>query len=377
MHIMHVITALPVGGAQTVLRQLVTREIPGCRMSVVSLMDLDVVGAELQAAGIEVRTLGMRAGGLDVGALWRLRRLIHQTRPDRVQTWLYHADLLGGLAARLAGVREVYWNLRNSDLHPATSKRSTRTIVRLLAALSGWLPRRIVCCAVVARDIHVALGYDPARFVLIDNGVDLDRFRPDPAAGEVVRRALSVAADRRLVGHVARFHPQKDHAGLLAAAVHVLAGDPAVEFVLAGDGVDWANPAFAALWPAGAPRERVHALGRRGDVPALLAACQLAVSSSAAGEAFPNMVVEAMACGVPCVVTDCGDSTRIVGETGWVVPVRDSAALAASIQAALRDPAGLARRGRAARARAEAEFGLDRMLARYAALYGVEARSST
>jgi len=372
--IVHVITALPVGGAQTVLRQLVARQRElGCAMSVVSLADLGEVGARIRAEGTEVRALGMRPAMPDPLALARLVGWLRQLRPDAVQTWLYHGDLLGGLAARLAGVPRLYWNLRQSDLDPAGSRWLTMQVVRACARLSRRLPDLIVCCSEASREVHAAAGYDAARMRVIDNGVDIARYRPDPAAPVAVRAELGLAPGTPLVGLVARYHPQKDHAGFLAAAGAVARARPEVRFLLCGEAVDAGNAELAGLVARHGLQGQVHLLGIRGDVPRIDAALDLAVLSSSFGEGFPNVAVEAMAAGVPCVVTDVGDAARIVGETGWVVPRRDPAALGAAMLAALADPAERLRRGAAARERALARFDLTRMLAAYGRLYRGEA----
>jgi len=369
-HVLHVITALPVGGAQSQLYELARhRTALGVDMSVVSLAERGPMGERLAALGVAVEGLGMRPARLEPGSCWRLARLIRRRRPDAVQTWLYHADLVGGLAARAAGVPRVYWNIRQTDLSSAACRWGTRAVARACAWLSASLPDAIVCNSQAALGVHAAFGYASGRLCLIDNGVDLERFRPDPDAGARLRQSLALPAGSRLIGLAARYHPHKDHAGFLAAAAAVARARADAVFVLCGEDVDEGNAALAALIARHDLARRVRLLGSRTDMPGLLAAFDLAVSASFS-EGSPNALIEAMAAGTPCVATDVGDCARVLGDTGWLAPAQDPPALAAALLSALAVPtAERARRGAAARRRAEDRFAIDAMLRAYARLY--------
>ncbi|MCK9241490.1 glycosyltransferase, partial [Desulfocurvus sp.] len=331
IRVLHLITGLNTGGAEMMLTKLVAGMDPaGFEPHVVTLLGEGPLAARVRAAGASVESLGLARGRVAPSAVWRLTRLLRRVRPDVVQTWLYHADLLGLVAARLARVGRVVWNLRCSNMDFAHSGRLTRYTVAACARLSS-LPDAVVANSRVAVDVHRALGYRPRRVEVIPNGFDMHRFAPDPAARGSVRAELGVAPGAPLVGMVARFDPQKDHATFLRAARAVADARPDAQFVLLGDGVQADNPEMAALVRAAAPGLRPHLLGRRDDVARLAAALDVAVLSSAYGEGFPNVVGEAMACGVPCVVTDTGDSAAVVGGTGRVVPPRDAPALADAV----------------------------------------------
>jgi glycosyltransferase involved in cell wall biosynthesis len=237
---------------------------------------------------------------------------------------------VGGLAAKLAGVSAIAWNIRNSDLSSAHSRRTTRAVVRANALLSGTLPGKILCCSDTARRIHVELGYREDRFHLIPNGFDLQQFRPSDQARAAVRRELGLNEDQPLIGLVARWHPQKDHPGFIRAAAALARVQPAVHFILAGAECDDANPELVRLVAEAGLAGRIHLLGPRSDIPRITAALDIATISSIFGEAFPNILGEAMACAVPCVTTDVGDAAYIVGDTGRVVPPGDHEKLAAA-----------------------------------------------
>ncbi|HEX5818290.1 MAG TPA: glycosyltransferase [Gemmatimonadales bacterium] len=367
---LHVITGLERGGAEGVLARLVIGDTAH-EHRVISLMGAGVHGATLAEAGVPVEALGMPRGRVTLQGLARLRRLIRDVAPDVVQTWMYHADLIGGTAARLAGVPAVVWGLRNAYLDPRTISASTRTVARLCARMSRHVPARIVSCSAAGAASHVAIGYDAGRMVVIHNGYDLHALAPDDEGRRRVRADWGIAPDAPLVGMVARWDPQKDHATLLAALEQLPAG-PARRcvVVLVGAGMTSENTELAALLDRHAVRSQVRLVGPRTDIRAVMSALDVHVLSSA-GEAFPNVVAEAMACGTPCVVTDVGDAAAIVGETGWVVPPRAPAALAAAVATAVAEVVegrATARR-EAARARIAERFGLDAMRRAYGALW--------
>ncbi len=369
MRLAHIITGLDTGGAERMLLRLGERLHPDFEQSVISLTGAGPVAEELRAAGVEVVALGMSPSRPNPLDLWRLTQLLQRWKPDVVQTWMYHADLVGGLAARLAGIRAVAWNIRNNDLSPEKTSPRTRALVGWLARLSGWLPARIVCCSEAARRTHVALGYADDRFQVIPNGFDLRRFSPNPEARAGVRAELGLPPEAPLIGLIARFDPQKNHAGFLAAAGSLHRQSPDVHFVLAGRDVvpgnrpllEWANAAGVSAV--------IHLLGERQDIPRLTASLDLATLASW-GEAFPNVLGEAMACGVPCVATDAGDAALIIGDCGRVVPREDMTALAAAWLELLELPATQREAlGNAARERIARHFNLDGIADRYAALY--------
>jgi glycosyltransferase involved in cell wall biosynthesis len=375
--LMHVIVGLDIGGAEMVLYRLLT-QLDRARFAahVVSLRDIGPVGRCLMADGWPVYALGMRSGGVAAlpSALVRLVGLMRTLRPRVVQTWMYHADLLGGLAAKLAGGIPVAWNLRQSNLAPQFNKRSTLLLIRACALLSHGLPARIVCGSEAARRAHARLGYARTKMCVIPNGFDLALFKPDAEARVAVRQELGLAADTPLIGVMARFDPQKNHRTFVAAAGLLHAHCPTVHFLLCGGGVTWENRALAAWIDGAGLRARCHLLGEREDMPRLTAALDVATLSSR-GEGFPNALGEAMACGVPCVATAVGDVPQIVGPTGVVVPPGDAAALAAGWRAMLAlGLAGRQRLGQAARRRIAERYSLPAVAAADERLYCALAR---
>lgn len=337
---------------------------------VISLTTLAEIGHQIQAIGIPVETLGMQPGRLPNPITFaRLVQRIKAVKPDVVHTWMYHADLIGGLAARIARVPAIAWNIRHSNLSPDQTKWSTRAVARLCAKTSHWIPDRIVCNSKTARDIHIGIGYDPKRFVILPNGFDLNCFYPDPLSRHAVRTELGIPDHAPLIGLIARFDPQKNHQGFFEAAGQLHQQQPEVHFLLAGMDIDDRNRAIQDWLQRYGVAEVTHLLGLRQDIPRLTAALDVA-SSSSYGEAFPNVIGEAMACGVPCVVTDVGDSAYIVGDTGRVVAPGDMNGMAAAWAQLLTLPESERRTlGERARARIAEHFSIDAVVKRYVAFY--------
>lgn len=370
MKIVHIITGLNVGGAEVMLRSLLQHsDRAAFESEVISLTDIGSVGRDIAALGVPVRAMQMRRGVPEPGGLMRLIRQLRQMRPDVVQTWLYHADLIGGLAARLAGIRALAWGLHISHLDAPSSKKSTLWTVKMGARLSHRLPARIVCCAHSAQRLHTEIGYAADKMTVIPNGFDGHSLRPDEAARRATRAELELDDATPLIGLVGRFHPQKDHHNFIRAAALLHARRPDAHFLLCGEGSEWSNATLRAWIDEAKLRERFHLIGRRDTAPLYPALDVLSLSSSY-GEAFPMVVGEAMSCGVPCVVTDVGDSALLVGAMGRVVAPRDAAALSAAWLELLEMPqAERQALGQQARGHIAAHYSIDAVAARYAALY--------
>ncbi len=371
MKIVHIITGLNTGGAEVMLRELLRHcPRPEFDSQVISLTDIGPIGQSIRDLGFKVSSLRMRPQLPDPGALWRLSRRLKRLKPDVVQTWLYHGDLIGGLAARLAGIDALAWGIHISQLDAPQSKKSTLATVKAGALLSPFVPKRIVCCAQSALELHERIGYDARKMQVIPNGFDLREFKPDAAARASVRSELNVPLDAALVGLIGRFHPQKDHENFLRAARIVAQSNAQTRFVLIGAGSQWSNVELSGRIESAGLKARFHLLGRRDDMPRLSAALDILALSSSYGEAFPLVVGQAMACEVPCAVTDVGDSADLVGDTGRVVAPRDPQALAQAISELL--DLGLEGRrelGKRARRRIEERFLIQSVAARYHELY--------
>ena len=368
---MHVITTLGPAGAETMLCRIASgMDTTRFENEVVSLTGILDLAERMQAIGVRVRTLGMRRNAPNPLLLIRLARWIRESKPDVIHTWMYHANLIGALAARLAGDVPVVWGIHHSAPDPRVDKRRTVQVNRICALMSRKFPARIVCCSEASLRFHKELGYDAEKLELVPNGVDLEQFRPDPIARLSVREELGIPADALLIGTAARFHPQKDHRNFIRAAEQLHKEMPEVHFLLCGLDITWQNSQLVDWIEAAGIGECCHLLGVRQDVARLFAAMDIATTSSISGEAFPVVVAEAMASRTPCVVTDVGDSALIVDKTGSVVVPGDPDALAEAWRKLLEAGPGVRHYlGMAARRRVQQHFSLAVIVDRHQAIY--------
>lgn len=330
---MHIITGLGGGGAESVLYRLCKNDLDNNKHVVVSMMGEGKYGPLLKEIGIDVYTLDMSVGKISISGLIKLYCLIRRISPDIVQTWMYHADLIGGIIARLAGIKKIFWNIRHTTLEKGVSKKSTIMIAKLCAKLSGIIPYKIICCASSALDVHADLGYKEDKLVIIKNGYELNKFTPDSEKGMVLRQSFSIE-DKIVLGMVGRYSPLKDHNNLLQSIDIV--GKQTSDFVclLVGNGLTNQNEELVEKIRQLDLSDHILLLGQRNDIPEVMNALDLHILSSMS-EGFPNVLAEAMACGTPCITTDVGDASVIVGETGWIVPPKNPEALADAILVAV------------------------------------------
>ncbi|WP_374399955.1 glycosyltransferase [Niveibacterium sp.] len=361
-----VITGLGIGGAEHALLKILSAlDRRRIAVSLVVLGRLDALAPQFCAIGIEPVFIGLRAGRWPLGEVGRLIRTVRELEPDLLQGWMYHGNLAASfLGARLR--RPVCWSVRDT---PDAAHGHSR-FTRLTIALSRWYVGRVArIFNVSARSAAYCaerLGWPAERTEVLPNGLDLSRFRPDPASREAFRAAQGWPTATPVVAMVARWSPVKNHRLFLEAAAALRAYQPEVRFVLIGKDLDAANATLAGwLAELGLP-DAVALLGPRHDVEALYPAFDLLALTSKS-EGFPNVLAEAMACGVPVVTTDVGDAAEIVGDTGSIVPPTPQT-FADALGRLLADPER-ATRGLAARERIAVRYAIDGIAARLADRY--------
>ncbi len=334
MKVIHIISGLNRGGAESILFSLVSSSSLS-NHTIISMTDEGIYGAKLRNCGANVHALGMTKGFNSLGSLYRLYRLIKKNNPDVVQTWMYHADFIGGIIAKLAGVQSVVWGIHSTRLDLNFRSLPTVFISLINGVLSHWLPSAIVCCSKTSAQVHQSKLYRADRFEVIPNGYDLAVLKPNIKLRQSLRDKWEVPANENLLGSIARWHPMKDHKSLFKSLVIMKKNGLFLRCALVGDGMIEKNGELMQLINDFDIQSNIILLGPRDDIPAVMNAIDINVLSSYV-EAFPNVVAEAMACGTPCVVTDVGDTALIAGDTGWVVPPRDSTKLAEGITEALK-----------------------------------------
>jgi glycosyltransferase involved in cell wall biosynthesis len=367
----HIITGLETGGAETMLLRLLQfTKLEKFPSRVISITGNGPVGRQIEAMGIPVFTLGMNPARPSIADFSRLVRELKSNPPAVIQTWMYHADLIGGLAGCFVPHARTVWGIHNSTLDKATSKRSTRIIVGINALLSRFIPAKIIACSRVAQKIHVERGYRADCMVFIPNGFDLEDFKPDADARAKLRAELGIPPNAYVAGLAARFDPQKDHATFFAAANEIMQHVQNLHLILCGDGITPDNPELAAMVAGFNKPDNIHLLGRRDDMKSVYPAWDIAVLSSSYGEAFPLVIGEAMACGIPCVGTDVGDTAELIGDTGRTVPPRKPGQLAGAAVKILSLPEGERRElGRKARERIMENFEIRKIADLYSQVW--------
>ncbi len=352
--VMHVIPGFNVGGAESMLASLVTAERADApRQVVVDLLAGGIYVESVRAAGIAVHELDIRRSWGGPKAVARLAKLIREEQPDVIQSWMYHGDLLATLGLLRSGRRRrtrLYWGVRCSYLDAKLYGLALRLVISACVRLSR-VPDAILANSHAGRSVHRLMGYRTQKFLVVPNGIDVDRFRPDERARQAIRGQLGISPEAKVAILPARIDPMKDHETFLAVVDRL----PDVMMLAVG-----ADTQFLP------ERPNMICLGTRLDMPSLYAASDVVISSSAFGEGFSNALGEGMAAGLPAVATDVGDAKRIIGDTGLVVPLGDAAALADAVRAIVDEsPAATQeRRGRARRRIAE-DFSVGRAVAEF------------
>lgn len=337
---------------------------------VLSLITPGKLGGRIHLQNVPVHTLGMRQGAPSLTAVVKLARTIGAIRPSLIQGWMHHGNIAASFGAWMLRPRPpVVWNIRHSLVDLGHEKPLTRVVLRLSAVLSST-PAAIIYNSRVAARQYEAFGFPNDRTVIIPNGFDCDHFRPDVKARQILCRTFGISEGVTVVGMVARFHPMKDPGTLVDAVRRARLAGRDLHLLLVGSGFEKPPSALAATIRMSLPKDRVTMVGDRHDVGSWLPGLDILALPSAWGEGFPNILGEAMACGVACVATDVGDSAWIMGGHGRVVPPRDAEAMAQALEWLTEIGAnGRGQIGAAARARVVELFSLAQVARQYEALY--------
>ncbi len=342
---------------------------------VISLTSLGVVGESLRRLGVTVHILGMHSFIHLPVTLWRLVRLIQRYRPDVIQTWMYHADLIGGLAARIAGSCAIVWGIRSTSI-PQGRFSVTYWLIRFCAICSYFIPDKIICCANSAKAAHIKLHYAEHKMIVIPNGYDFAALQFDEEIRSIGRARLGINEDDVVIGVVGRFDPLKDYFNFVSAAALVSEHYENVKFLVVGRGNEWSNETLCEWIESAGLTERFYLVGQQTDVAHFLMVMDIFCLSSV-NEAFPNVVVEAMAIGLPCVVTRAGDAAIILNDEENVVPVKDSAALAdALLKMCNLDRVSRIRLGAINSKEVRSRYGIDEIVQKYSYAYDFVAKET-
>lgn len=370
MKVVHIIVGLEKGGAEGMLVRLIDSQ---CSLglpvvhTVISLSCRGFYGELLKNKyGVEVFELNLMRENIFFG-FFKLIRLLSRLRPDIVQTWMAHADLFGGLASRIVGVKKVIWGIRTTDY--SVEGALTRYIRKICAHLSHFIPRRIVCAAHASMLASIGVGYCERKMIVIPNGFNLWLSDSLLAESANLRKDLGVPSGVPIVGCVGRFNPAKDHANFVKAAGYIASKFTDCYFLMVGRDLNADNSQLVEQIGDTGFADRFLLLGERTDVSTCLQAMDVFVLPSFT-EGFPNVLGEAMAIGVPCVTTNVGDAQYLLGDGGLVVPARNAEALAQAVSVLLgMTEVERKKMGLNGRKRVENEFSMAKAAKRFYKLY--------
>lgn len=370
MKILHIITGLSTGGAETMLYKLVkeSNNRPEEHV-VVSMMDEGTRGDGIKLYAT-LYCLNLKQGRFSFKAFWNLIKIIKKEQPDIIQGWMYHANLIASLANVFCR-KVLFWNVRQSLTNLDNEKTLTKIVINLSKIISRYSPNRIVYNSYTSLNQHKAIGFESDKSFVLVNGFDLTIFSAASENDKLqVREKLGIPHGSLVFGHVARFHPMKNHIGFVEAISSLMEIYPHIYVVMVGLGVNKENHELMRVINEKANHDRFILEGERNDLHKIFHSFDFLVSPSLWGEAFPNVIGEAMACGIPCVVSDVGDSAQIVGETGFIFNPNDPLLLRNSLNDAISlDSVQYANRSEAVRLRVEALYSISSVYSQYIAAY--------
>ncbi len=315
---LHIITSLDIGGAETMLLRLIKHKSDLVKSTiVVSLTNNGKIGEALEEIGVKVVCLEIKSWSSIFKTLLKLKKIIQNERPTIVHTWMYHANIFGGIAAYLAKSQNIIWSIRRSEFTRKESL-STFVIMKIGAMFSSTIPKAIVHVAESGLKNHQKYGYKSNNTLVIPNGFDLEKLKYDQSARKKIRNELNLSNDQILIGCVGRFHVSKGYETLISSSANVLKLHKNVKYLLIGRNLDKRN-SILMEWinKTGFP-EKFIMVGEKRNIAEYMNAMDVFCLPSIT-EGFPNVVGEAMASGLPCVATSVGDVEKITGNNAILV----------------------------------------------------------
>jgi glycosyltransferase involved in cell wall biosynthesis len=331
--VVHIITGLENGGAEAILYRLIINTDSIYQHEVVSLTNDGFYGVLLRDKGIKVTSLNLKSSLIIPFGIIKLIKIINFSKTNIIQTWMYHADIFGGLVAKCIGIKNIIWGIHSTYLNPNETKFTTKLIVILSKFLSYIIPSKIICCSNVALESHIEIGYCKKKMIVINNGFDTSKFISNLDLRKVVRKDLNIEDNFFVIGMIARWHPVKDHNTLLRSLNKVKIDLLNWKCILIGEGITINNQDLQTLINSYGLQENVICLGPVIDINAIINALDIHILSSSS-ESFGNVTAEAMSCSIPCIMTDVGEARNLLAQDCWIAEPRNDLQIAEAIKSA-------------------------------------------
>lgn len=330
----HIISGLGQGGAENALFRQIINDDSGINHVVISLMDDGIYGKKIRDAGYKIYTLGMPRSKVTIHGSIALYKILRQENPAVVQTWMHHADLVGGVISKLAGVKNVYWCIRGV-YNAAMLSFTTKLTIYLCVLFSYIIPKNIISNSFYASNSYKGIGYKKNKIRVIQNGYSDSIFKKYPNAREVIVKRHDIDPNLPIFGMIARFDPFKDHFNLLNA-LEMLKERRKFSCILVGSDITSENKLLVKKIKEKNLENNIILAGPIEEVNLYMSGIDIHILSSL-DESFPNVIAEAMICGTPCVATDVGDTKMMLSDLGWLCPPKNPYLLCESISCSLTD----------------------------------------
>jgi len=365
--IAHISTSLETGGAEVQLLRLLDKiDKTKFEMIVISLHEETYLADQVRELGVPVYSLRLKDSPLNIKKAYKI---LKEFNPDVIHGTMYEGGVVGTLFNKFLPKKPpVIWTVHEGLEHYRQEPLRKQIQLRAWSLISN-LPDCMMYVSHLNAEQHLDWGFKNRKAIVLTNGVDTKRFKPNPVARKVIRKSLYIPDDSFVIGITARFHPVKNHVGFLNAAGILSKTYPKVHYMMVGTNIDKDNKELTDVIAKHGLEKNVHLLGNRDDIPDIVNAYDLAALTSL-GEAFPLTLGEAMATSIPCVATNVGDNKFIIGDTGRVVPAKDDEALAAAWKELIEmDKEAFKRLGESAYQRTIEKFTLAQQVEQHEELY--------